>query len=226
MAVLRKPQISRKGKPARFFLLHNHLYAFMGASTPVRARWLFVPREMGAIPLQIEVDVWCVLRAEIRGMLGVENTPYENGSATDGLADSSRYGGRGSVSSRPATGAPFFWRWARSGRFPGIGSHAAPGSDVLTSSETVDYVSFLWLLTMGCLLVASAQTARARLPLSSVRPGAHPSFPSWLPAFTYRIAKHSRLCKGLVFAGLGTGSGCVPAHVARAIVSCCPSPLV
>jgi hypothetical protein len=72
-----------------------------------------VHREMEGIPLQIEVDVWCVLRgAEIRGMLGVENTPYENGSATDGLAGSSRYGGA-SVSSRPATGAPFFCRWAR-----------------------------------------------------------------------------------------------------------------
>jgi hypothetical protein len=34
MAVLRKPQISQKGKPASFFF-HNHLYAFMGASTPV-----------------------------------------------------------------------------------------------------------------------------------------------------------------------------------------------
>ncbi|KAJ7342968.1 hypothetical protein DFH08DRAFT_873893, partial [Mycena albidolilacea] len=33
------------------------------------------------------------------------------------------------------------------------------------------------------LHVVGVQTAHARLPLSSGRPGAHPSFPSWLPTF-------------------------------------------
>jgi hypothetical protein len=137
---------------------------------------------MRGITLRVEVDVWYVLRGEeIRGMLtewGVENTPYENGSATDGLTGSSLYGGRGfGLFCVLATVGSL-------GTFPG---HRISRGARLGCIDVLRFVPVAFDYGMPTRLHVGVQTGHARLPLSSVCPGAHPSFFSWLPTFTYRI---------------------------------------